>query len=297
MLSTLRIQVTFLANQIASTTENVAEAVQQIAAGASDQAISIQKSAEHTGQITRAVENVQAEAGDLNNLASHMKNASEESGKALNSFQQTNVVMAEKIGEIADKIVSTQNAVSDINERVAGISDIAAQTNLLSLNASIEAARAGDAGKGFSVVAEEIRKLADGSEALATEIKAVMSTLLNESAQAVAAANDIMESNKAQQESLTETLAVVQGMLADIEQTVTNVEKINGEAIKCVESNIEVSDAMSSLSAISEENAASSETTGASVEELSATVTVLAESAEQLKDIAKVLSNNIAFFE
>ncbi len=286
-----------MANQIASTTENVAEAVQQIAAGAQDQAISIQRSAEHTGQITAAVENVQSNADELNTLAAHMKNASEESSDALNSFQNTSIVMAEKIGEITDKITSTQNAVTEINERVAGISDIAAQTNLLSLNASIEAARAGDAGRGFSVVAEEIRKLADDSEALATEIKGVMANLLNESAEAVAAANEVIESNKAQQESLKNTLDAVQGMLSDIEKTVESVQKINGETVKCVDSNREVADAMASLSAISEENAASSETTGASCEELSATVTVLAESADALKSVAKILIANIEFFE
>ncbi len=286
-----------MANEIASTTETVAEAVQDIAAGATDQALAIQHSAEHTGEITKAVENVSNSAIELNCLAEHMKKASEDSETALNAFHETSLTVTEKIGEIAQRIASTQSAVSDIDRSVAGISDIAAQTNLLSLNASIEAARAGDAGRGFAVVAEEIRVLADNSRTLAEKIKTAMPTLLKESSEAVNAANEIMTSNKEQQKTLEDTLTAVKGMLADIENTVSKVAGISVETGKCVNSNKEVAEAMASLSAISEENAASSETTGASVEELSATVTELAENAKQLKVVAEVLIQNIDFFK
>ena len=86
-------------------------------------------------------------------------------------------------------------------------------------------------------------------------------------------------------------------MLEDIDGTVVCVREVSGGASTCVSSNDVVSDAMSSLSAISQENAASSETTGASVEELSATVSSLANSADDLKDIAIKLNQEISFFK
>ena len=226
-----------------------------------------------------------------------MKNASEASSSSLATLQNSSSDMTLKIEEIAQKIASTQNAVTNINERVEGISGIAAQTNLLSLNASIEAARAGDAGKGFAVVAEEIRKLADDSESLASEIRVLMDELLAEAEQAVTAATHVMNGNMEQQKAIGETFDAVQGMLQDIDETVDSVTKISGEADTCVASNAVVSNAMSSLSAISEENAASTETTGASVEELSATVTTLAESATHLKGIAERLNEEMKFFK
>lgn len=86
-------------------------------------------------------------------------------------------------------------------------------------------------------------------------------------------------------------------MLQDIDVTVESVTKISGEANTCVSSNTVVANAMSSLSAISEENAASLETTGASVEELSATVATLAESALHLKGISEQLNEEMKFFK
>ncbi|MBE5905984.1 MAG: HAMP domain-containing protein [Lachnospiraceae bacterium] len=289
--------LSIMANQIAQTTDSVANTVQEIAAGAMQQAKEVQDSAENTGLITDAVENVQGSTTELNDLANRMKEASEASSHSLQNFQRISESMSEKIDEISTKIAATENAVADINERVEGISDIAAQTNLLSLNASIEAARAGEAGRGFAVVAEEIRKLADDSESMASEIRGVMDALLAQSQDAVAAAAEIMEGNKSQQEALSETLVSVEGMLDDIDTTVGSVAQISSQTDTCVTSNRVVSNAMASLSAISQENAASTETTGAAVEELSATVTTLAESADELKDVAKELKEEMEFFQ
>ena len=290
-------ELSAMASQISATTETVAEAIQEIAQGASEQAKDVQNSAENTGFITDAIENVQVSTNELNELAIRMKTASEVSSDSLQNLQDSNVEMAEKIEEIAEKIAGTQKAVSDINEHVEGISGIAAQTNLLSLNATIEAARAGDAGKGFAVVAEEIRKLADDSETLASEIQKVMDVLLKQAEIAVEAAQAIIEESEMQQRALGETMTSVQGMIRDVEVTAESVGKISGEADVCVSSNKEVSNAMSSLSAISEENAAATETTGASVEELSATVITLADSANDLKNVAEKLNEEIAFFQ
>lgn len=286
-----------MANQIAATTESVAGAVQEIATGAAQQAEEIQSAAEGSNKITKAVESVQGSSNNVNELAARMKKASEDSSKSLMSLQESSSGMTTKIEEISAKISATQEAVADINERVEGISGIASQTNLLSLNASIEAARSGEYGRGFAVVASEIRQLADDSENLAQEIRGVMDALLTQAQEAVKAAVEIKEGNIEQQKALANTLLSVKGMLRDIEQTASGVNVISSDADECVASNKIVSDAMSSLTAISEENAASSETTGASVEELSATVTTLAESASGLHDVAEKLNEEIAFFK
>ncbi|SER89824.1 methyl-accepting chemotaxis protein [Lachnobacterium bovis] len=286
-----------MANQIAATTESVALAVQQIASGAVQQADDIQSSAESAKDIMDAVEGVQGSAEDMASLAERMKSASEISSRSLSNLQGTSTEMTNKIEEISNRISSTQHAVANINERVEGITGIAAQTNLLSLNASIEAARAGDAGRGFAVVADEIRKLADDSKSLASEIRVLMDELLVEANQAVSVAEEVRSGNIEQQNALKETFHAVDGMIGDIEETVISVSKIKKEADVCVASNTVVSNAMTSLSAVSEENAAATETTGASLEELSSTVTTLADAATNLNTIADQLNEEIKFFE
>jgi len=286
-----------MADQISQTTEDVSNAVQQIASGATQQADEIQSASENVGRIGDAVHDVQSSSGTLQTLAGKMKEASEVSSKSLEALQTSSSEMTGKIEDITHAIEATQNAVSNINEKVEGISSIASQTNLLSLNASIEAARAGEAGRGFAVVAEEIGKLADDSRIMAEEIRKEMDVLLEQSNAAVGVADEVKNGNMEQQAALGETIESISGMIVDINDTVGGVHQISEGATTCDNSKDTVVDAMSALSAISQENAASSEETGASMEELSATVTTLAGSANDLKDIARKLNEEIEFFK
>ena len=285
------------ANQISQTADDVSNAVQEIASGATQQADEIQSVTESVGEIDVATGNVQDSTGELASLAGRMQEVSTESAQSLADLQQSSQNMSDRITQISEKIGATSKAVENINEKVEGITSIATQTNLLSLNASIEAARAGEAGKGFAVVAGEIGKLAEDSRQMADEIRKEMDELLTQSQSAVEMAAEVQKGNDEQQQVLGNTVQSVNAMIGDISSTVVSVKSIETDAGTCVNAKNVVTDAMSSLSAISEENAASSEETGASMQELSATVTTLATSANTLKDIAEKLSSDMAFFK
>lgn len=285
------------AEQMSRNAEDVSNAVQEIATGATQQADEIQGATEHIREIEDAVSNVQASTDELTEMAGRMQNASKDSVKSLQNLRKSSEEMNDAIDGISAKVSATSDAVGRINGMVDTISNIASQTNLLALNASIEAARAGDAGKGFAVVAEEIGKLATDSNNSAEHIKEEMDELLRQSQEAVNMADDVQKTNRQQQEVINDTFNSVNSMIGDIEETVKGVRLIADNAENCVAAKDKVVDAMGSLSAISEENAAACEETGASMEELSATVTTLAGSARSMHDVSINLNDEVGFFK
>ncbi|SCW80832.1 methyl-accepting chemotaxis protein [Lachnospiraceae bacterium C10] len=284
------------ANQISQASESVATAVQDISSGAAQQASEIDEVTENVNRISEANQKVQSNTQTLTSLASDMQKESSVSSENLTSLQHSSEKMSESILQIAEKVGATSVAVENINSKVEEIASIANQTNLLSLNASIEAARAGEAGRGFAVVAEEISTLADNSKNLASVIRSEMDILLSKSSSAVEMSDAVRKENERQQDIISSTVQSVKDMIDDISSTAASARSIETEVDGCINANGVVSNAMSSLSSVSQENAGSAENTGASVEELFATATTLAESADALKEISDQLNHEMAFF-
>lgn len=286
-----------MSTQISLNAEDVSKAIQGIASGASQQADEINGATANIERIGEAVNSVQGSTAELTGIAGRMQDASAESAHNLAELKNSSAAMNGVIHSISDKISATSDAVGRINEMVASITSIATQTNLLALNASIEAARAGDAGRGFAVVAEEIGKLASDSSSSAGRIRSEMDELLKQSQEAVTMADEVQNTNNRQQSVIEATYNSVNSMIEDINNTVSGVSKISGNADACVSARDVVVDAMTSLSSISEENAASSEETGASMQELAATVSALTTNADSLKQVSDELTKEISFFK
>lgn len=286
-----------MAEQISQTAGDVANAVQEIASGATQQADEIQTVTENVANLSEAISTVSDNAETLKDTASEMNSASRESADTLQDLLNCMQKMSDSVDSIAKTMDETNNAVKAVNEKVEGIDAIATQTNLLSLNASIEAARAGEAGKGFSVVAEEIGKLAKDSSDMAHDIKEQMDQLLTHATDAAHRTKDMESISDEIRTMITNTADTLNTLIDNVQSTVSGIDNISDNTVRCDSSKSQIVDSISGLSAISEENAASSQETGASMEELSATVTTLAGSANELKEIAEVLNTGLSFFK
>ena len=285
------------ATEISSTMDGIAEAVQEIAQGAVQQADEIQDATENIQVISGNIEGVTDDADGLARTAESMHADSKSSQDELQDLEHSSEQMAEAIERITKVIGATSEAVDNISAKVAAIDSIASQTSLLALNASIEAARAGEAGRGFAVVAEEIGHLATDSATSASEIRDEMQKLLSQSQEAVRVADDVARTNQQQHDTISNTVGSIQNLINGIQTTVDGVDHINSNAAACNESKIVVVDAMTNISAISEENAASTEHTSAAMEEMNATVATLAHEASSLKEHADTLVEEMLFFK
>jgi methyl-accepting chemotaxis protein len=197
------------------------------------------------------------------------------------------------INEIEELEVQSRS----ISNFVGVINDIASQTNLLSLNASIEAARAGDAGRGFAVVAEEIRKLADQSVNASNQIKSIVSTIQNKTKGTVVSAKQAKDIVESQMQSLAKTISTFENINEHVGSLVNNLNNI-AEGVKGIESaKDETLDAIRNISAVSQQTATSSEEVSATANNQIASVEYLSQSAAELAEDSKKLEEAIQIFQ
>ncbi|MCR5674709.1 MAG: HAMP domain-containing protein [Lachnospiraceae bacterium] len=283
--------------QISTTTDDVSNAVQEIARGATEQAGTVERASERMTSLSDAIQTVASNAEQLAVAASDMNGASQSSADALKQLSTNMDTMGTSVSDISEVMHATNTAVQNVNNKVDGITSIASQTNLLALNASIEAARAGDAGKGFAVVAEEIGKLATESATTAQEIRDEMANLLRQAQDALEKTSEVSNIGTNVNEVLVNTVDKINTLINGVGSTVDGVNTISGLTQECDASKTVIVEAMTSLAAISEENAASTEETSASMQELNATINVLTQSAQSLNDVAAQLDEDLKFFK
>ncbi len=204
---------------------------------------------------------------------------------------------SESITTISEKIHETHDAIERINDAVNIISDIASQTNLLSLNASIEAAKAGEAGKGFGVVAGEIKKLAERSDESAEQIREIVmgvEVLSTESVEAALAMKNLIDNERsklfAAQEKFKALDMEIKASLEEIRSVSEVTSKLDGIKNTILE-------AVRGLGETSEETSATNEEVAASVENIAENVRKVAEDTETMSKLAIGLSDTAKAFK
>lgn len=202
----------------------------------------------------------------------------------------------EAVTDILTQINQTNDSIEEIDKAVELILNISEQTKLLSLNASIEAARAGAHGRGFAVVAEEIRNLSEQSAEGAEMIKNLAGTITEKSHKSVQLADGVYTLIRDEQQSVSKTQEKYEELGRDIDRSVNSIRSIAEKTGNLTDYKERVIENVQSLSAISEENSASNEEVHANISEITTEVQIVSENCERMNFMAKELENSVAYF-
>ena len=277
--------------------DSVETAVNEIATGATSQATETQRATEDVVMMGTMIENTSTQVENLNSTAVEMSNASASARDALEELNHINEKAIESIEVIYQQTHTTNESALKIKDVTELIASIAEETNLLSLNASIEAARAGDAGKGFAVVASQIQKLAEQSNASTKKIDDIIHMLLTDSENAVHTMEEVREVMHQQSEKVEQTKQVFGSVNQGIDQSISGMETISEHTRQLDHARENIVDTVQNLSAIAQENAASTEETNAVVMEIGGVMQQISGNAQGLRRIADILEKNMETFK
>lgn len=267
-LTTMVRQLGDNAGQLVSAANQIAASSEQMSRGANDQA-------QQVGQVGTAIEEMTAtilEASRNTGEASESSKSASETARSGGQIVSDTIHGMQKIGDVvrqsAASITKLAGSADQIGEIISVIDDIADQTNLLALNAAIEAARAGEQGRGFAVVADEVRKLAERTGKATGEITDMIKGIQSETTEAVASMEaGIQEVDKGRAmadkagNSLQEIVSMSERVMDMIQQISTSSEE-QSVAAEQISKNIEY------ISSVTKETAAGAEQSAAAAEEL-----------------------------
>jgi methyl-accepting chemotaxis protein len=251
---------------IAVNVESIEHAIEDIANGANLQTQDTEVVSTKVRDLDDIITKEKDMVSKLTSVVEQLTSAADTMLRNIKGLEETSSKTRTAIETVKEQTVKTNVSAQDIKEAVFMISSIASQTNLLSLNASIEAARAGDMGKGFAVVADEIRNLSDESNNGVKVIDKALQVLLEDAETSVEKMNEAESNLKAESTTLSETVESFNSLYEMMDNVKSVSEQINilAEEINDVK-NI-VANSVSSLAAVTQESAASTQQTSASMQ-------------------------------
>ncbi len=310
--------------EIVQVMDQMAQSIQQVASGAGEQSKNVISTTDMVNDMVNKVDIMAEGMEKVKQVSKQNGEVAESGGKSVEKTVNGMLRVKDAVFETAQRIQELGQQSQKIGEIIQVIDDIAEQTNLLALNAAIEAARAGEHGKGFAVVADEVRKLAERSGNATKEIAELITdiqrgtevavesmgvgtkeveegvVLAQEAGQSL---SEIVAGVTGAGESVSQIMELINDILAgsqEVSKAVNNVAAITEENTAATEemsaSAQQVNSSMQNVASVSEENASAAEEVSASTEELTASIEEISGSSEQLARMAQELQDMVSQF-
>lgn len=274
----------------------VASSFQEVATGTENQQHSAEESARAMEEMAIGIQRIAEASSTMAESSKHMANEAVAGNQSVEKVSGQMDSINRSVSHSADVVRSLDSRSAEISQIVEVIASIASQTNLLALNAAIEAARAGEQGRGFAVVADEVRKLAEQSNDSANQIANLITEIQRETTSAVQAMDEGTREVEAGIQIAHETGEAFRRIMDSTQDVADQVQEISSVAEQMSAATEQVTASILQLSSIAKESAESASSVAASTEEQRISMNQLSTSAEQLNQMAKELQQMINRF-
>ena len=290
-------QLTASADQSTTAINQVAESIVNVAGACTEQFVEVENATAKAEELKAHMGTFSKTLQDSSKEIEHTNEAADSGNKAVKHAVQEMQRIETSVTASADVIAQLGEESEKIGKIVDAISNIADQTNLLALNAAIEAARAGEHGRGFAVVADEVRKLAEQSQLSAKEISNLIGSIQVKSQDAVLAMQEGVANVKTGADAVDEagkTFETIRNRITAVARSSAQMEKIVKDLVASTDI---ITQSVEKINVKSREVASESETVSASGEQQSATMHEIADASRSLAEMAQQMQDIIGKFK
>lgn len=296
-------QASTFSDRLMSSTNNMSVSIDQVLTTTGELATGATLQAEHaaltlgvTQEVEQKLQAIQAAIKEMTHRSQETTQASKQGLVHAEQSIQGMEAMSEQVTLTASVVQQLSDQSTEINRILQVINAIAGQTDLLALNAAIEAARAGEHGKGFSVVAEEVRKLAEESAKSTSQIAAIIDTVVKETVKAGDAMQNVVAAVQTNTQYLDANKQALDAILQHIVDTVAQIDEVTTASHLIQTETVEVVRAVENMTAVSQQSSAGTEELLATMEQQNTAVHELKNMAESLSGMTNSLQQTLAKF-